>query len=304
MSWRPGEVWLDVDAWVLPGEAAAAAVPRIAPPLAFPAPPGLAASRERRVARERRRRVRRARATALALSPAVAVALAGLRGDRDAEGRVLVHDPPSATLRLESPSNPVPLAGQRAARAPKPAAAASSPVRAPVIHWRRAQSLGLPNHGRLVDGTQLPVAGPDWVTWNPVTDRSPNAPSRLYGHERVIRAIVSVAHAYRAENPGAPRVLVGDVSRKEGGPMRDEHVSHQNGLDVDVYLPRRDGTLRAARSHDQIDHRRAQDLLDRFVAAGAQVVFVGRSTGLRGPSGVVVPYSGHEYHMHVRFPSA
>jgi murein endopeptidase len=84
--------------------------------------------------------------------------------------------------------------------------------------------------------------------------------------------------------------------------MWDEHVSHQNGLDVDVYFPRLDGALRAPVSADQIDHRLAQDILDRFVAAGAQMVFVGYSTALRGPSGVVVPYAGHEYHMHVRFP--
>jgi murein endopeptidase len=32
------------------------------------------------------------------------------------------------------------------------------------------------------------------------------------------------------------------------------------------------------------------------------VIFVGYSNGLRGPAGVVVPWPGHEYHMHVRFP--
>ena len=108
--------------------------------------------------------------------------------------------------------------------------------------------------------------------------------------------------AYRAAHPEAPRVVIGDISREGGGPMTDEHVSHQNGLDVDVYFPRLDGTLRSPTSTDQIDRRLAQDLLDRFVAAGAQMVFVGFSTGLHGPSGVVIPYPGHENHMHVRFP--
>jgi murein endopeptidase len=83
--------------------------------------------------------------------------------------------------------------------------------------------------------------------------------------------------------------------------MRDEHVSHQSGLDVDVYFPRLDRTLRAPTASGQIDRRLAQDLLDRFVAAGAQKVFVGYSTGLHGPAGVVTAYPGHEYHMHVRF---
>jgi murein endopeptidase len=83
----------------------------------------------------------------------------------------------------------------------------------------------------------------------------------------------------------------------------NEHVSHQNGLDVDVYYPRRDRRLRAPASSGQVDRRLAQDLLDRFLAAGAQIVFVGYSSGLRGPGGVVVPYPNHENHMHVRFPA-
>jgi murein endopeptidase len=82
----------------------------------------------------------------------------------------------------------------------------------------------------------------------------------------------------------------------------DEHLSHQNGLDVDVYYPRLDRRLAAPTATAQIDRRLAQDLLDRFVAAGAQMVFVGYSVGLHGPSGVVVPYPNHENHMHVRFP--
>jgi murein endopeptidase len=175
-------------------------------------------------------------------------------------------------------------------------------VTPPKIEWHRATSVGLPHGGSLIDGTQLPVEGPNWVTWNPVTDSVPNAPNRLYGNERTIRAIVSVTDAYRAANPGAPPVVIGDVSREGGGPMTDEHVSHQNGLDVDVYYPRLDGRLRAPVAPDEIDRRLAQDLLDRFVAAGAQVVFVGYSTGLSGPARVVIPYPTHENHMHVRFP--
>ena len=79
------------------------------------------------------------------------------------------------------------------------------------------------------------------------------------------------------------------------------HRSHQNGLDVDVYYPRRDGTLRPPTSGDQIDRTRAQELLDRFLAVGVDKVFVGYSTGLRGPSDVVIPYPNHGDHMHVRF---
>jgi hypothetical protein len=302
MSWRPGELWLDTDVpWFQEASASVVFVP--APIPSFGPPPGLAASRQRRAAWERRRHARRARATALALSPTVVLALAALRTAGE-QGRFAgAEDPPSLTLRLSSlaagpAAEPVRL---RARHDTMPRSSSVPADAAPKIDWHHATSAGLPYRGTLIDGTQLPVEGPDWVTWDPVTDSAPNAPTRLYGNERTVRAIVAVTRAYRIANPGAPRVVVGDISREGGGPMTDEHVSHQNGLDVDVYFPRLDGTLRAPVAPDQIDHRLAQDLLDRFVAAGAQMIFVGYSTGLHGPAGVVVPYSGHEYHMHVRF---
>jgi murein endopeptidase len=172
----------------------------------------------------------------------------------------------------------------------------------PRIEWRDATSRGLPYAGSLAGGTQLPIEGADWVTWNPVDDRVPNDPDRLYGHERTIRRILSVAAAYRTANPDAPRIVVGDISFRGGGPM-ELHRSHQSGLDVDVYYPRRDGTERTPTARSQVDHSLAQELLDLFVAAGAKVVFVGYGTDLRGPRDVVVPYPNHEDHMHVRFRS-
>ena len=52
----------------------------------------------------------------------------------------------------------------------------------------------------------------------------------------------------------------------------------------------------------QIDRPLAQDLVDRFVAAGAQYVFVGWRTGLKGPRRIVQRLSYHDDHMHVRHP--
>ena len=37
------------------------------------------------------------------------------------------------------------------------------------------------------------------------------------------------------------------------------------------------------------------------LAHGLGIPIVGVSTGLHGPSGVVIPYPNHENHMHVRF---
>jgi hypothetical protein len=311
MSWRRGELWLDTDVLWLREGAGGPAVAGFAHP-ATPSvgpPPGLVASRLRRAAWKRRRDTRRAWATALALSPAVVFVLAGLRSGGEPRTKAVADDAPSLTLRLgagtfQSAVGPVHLSAAGAAPAlPARVHGVGQADAAATIEWHRATSVGLPFGGSLIDGTQLPVEGPSWVTWNPVTDSVPNAPRRLYGNERTIRAIVSVTEAYRAANPRAPRVVVGDISREGGGPMRDEHVSHQNGLDVDIYFPRLDGKVRAPLAPDEIDHRLAQELVDRFVAAGAQLIFVGYSTGLHGPAGVVVPYAGHENHMHVRFPA-
>ena len=289
MSWRRGEVWLENDIlWLGEGAGSPALAGAGPSPLpSFAPPPGLAASRRRRDEWTRDRHARRAKASAVALSPAVVLALAALRSDSARSTSMLAEDPPSLTFRL-GPALDELAEAPEAIATPKPKQVRRDAERAdamPKIAWHHARSLGLPYAGSLVNGTQLPVNGPDWVTWNPITDSRPNLPHRLYGNEHTIRTIV----------------VIGDISREGGGRM-DDHLSHQNGLDVDVYFPRRDGRLRAPTATAQIDHRLAQDLLDRFVAAGAQKIFVGYSSGFRGPAGVVMPWPGHDYHMHVRFP--
>ena len=100
-------------------------------------------------------------------------------------------------------------------------------------------------------------------------------------------------------------MAIGDLSRPHGGDFGPQygyigHASHQNGLDVDVYYPRADGRELAPRDASEIDRRRSQELVDRFLAAGAQVIFVGPNTGLSGPSGRVQPLAHHDNHLHVR----
>jgi len=304
MGWRSEELWLDTDVlWFREPPALAAVADAPLPPGFTPVETGLVASRRRRLEAQSTRRHRLATRTvpavALVVGSATMLSIAGLR--QAAAGgpaaQPLLEDPPSLTYRLpgfrfEPPEVPV--------RREPPAKPATTPE--PVtVDWNRATSSGLHYSGSLEDGTQLPVEGPDWVTWSPVTDARPNLPGRLHGHERTIRALLRVVAEHRTAYPDAPRVLVGDISFPGGGVM-NQHVSHQNGLDVDVYYPRLDRWLQAPRSASQIDRALAQDLLDRFLAAGARVVFVGYATGLTGDSGKVVPYPNHENHMHVRFP--
>ena len=59
---------------------------------------------------------------------------------------------------------------------------------------------------------------------------------------------------------------------------------------------------RAAWRPEQFDRALAQDLVDRFVAAGAEYVFVGLRARLRGPRRVVEAIPAHDDHMHIRIP--
>jgi murein endopeptidase len=123
-----------------------------------------------------------------------------------------------------------------------------------------------------------------------------------------VRTTLRIVRDFDAAHPRAPRIGIGDLSRPRGGDFGPRfglpgHASHQNGLDVDLYYPRLDGRERPPESPDEIDRRLAQDLVDRFVRAGAEKLFVGPSTGLRGPPGVVVSLINHDNHLHVRLPA-
>jgi murein endopeptidase len=173
------------------------------------------------------------------------------------------------------------------------------------IQWRHSTALGSPSAGRLENGVRLPAEGRTFFTWDPVKRRSPNRAWRRWGTDRLVRVILRVARDFRAAHPRAPRMVVGDLSRPHGGDFGPRfgyigHASHQNGLDLDVYYPRADGRERAPRDASEIDRALSQELVDRFLDAGARVIFVGPNTGLTGPAGVVVPLANHDNHLHVR----
>ena len=188
---------------------------------------------------------------------------------------------------------------------PEPQVAVGPLVAVPRFPSRPSLALGTPNHGRLVRGVMLPEAGRDYVSFDPVRRRVPDRAWRRWATDRLIRTLLRVLRAFRAAHPEAPRILIGDLSRPHGGDFSARfgglgHSSHQNGLDADVYYPRRDGLLRKALRPAQVDRPLAAELLRRFVRAGARYVFVGPHTGLRGPRRIVQPLVHHDDHMHVR----
>ena len=202
--------------------------------------------------------------------------------------------PPRQTLPPIATTSPTP---HPPAATPTPKPRAKKPSRA----------AGAPWSGRLVHGRRLPDRGAGYVSYDPITKRLPNRPWRRWGTGRLLSTLERVMAGYARRHPDAPPVLVGDLSRPKGGDFGPRfggvgHVSHQNGLDADVYYPRTDGKLRRAARPEQVDRAVAQELVDAFVKAGAERVFVGPSLDLRGPNGVVEPLVYHDDHLHVRLP--
>ena len=173
-----------------------------------------------------------------------------------------------------------------------------------------SRAVGRPGKGRLVKGVPLPEESDFWFTWNFPGGFSPNPDFRRYGTEKLVLTVECVLSAYGARHPELARAGVADLSLTHGGPFYGRkygglgHGSHQNGLDVDVLMPRLDLCECAPQSPTDVDAVHAQELADAFVAAGAQYLFVSpvlyRRGLLRGPRGVVIPLRFHDDHIHVR----
>jgi murein endopeptidase len=165
---------------------------------------------------------------------------------------------------------------------------------------RDSRSPGTWTAGRLEGGVLLPARGKGFVTWSFRKRSRLNARRYRWGTCRVVKLVVDLAADFRRDHPDAPRLLVGDLSKRRGGPVSG-HASHQRGLDVDVYYPRRDGRETEPRSVAQIDRGLARELVTRFLKAGAHRVYVGPSTGFDRPGERVDPWPNHDNHLHARF---
>lgn len=221
----------------------------------------------------------------------------GLGGSEDRAG---LAPPPSPV------ASPSPLRLPTPTATPREPGEVAPPGRAdPPIAWRSSRALGLPHAGRLQRGVQLPAEGRDFFTWDPIVKSAPNRGWRRWGTDRLVRLLLATLRDYRRANPDAPRVGIGDLSRPHGGDFGRRfgglgHASHQNGLDADLYYPRRDRRERRPHRPGLVDRVLAQRLVDAFTRAGAQLVFVGPRLGLTGPRRTVQPLAHHDDHLHVR----
>jgi penicillin-insensitive murein endopeptidase len=105
--------------------------------------------------------------------------------------------------------------------------------------------VGGPGPGCIAGAERLPESGPGFMTVR-------ESRSAFWGHPEVIAALKLLGQ--RAQAAGLPVLLMNDISGPRGGPLVGGHVSHQLGLDADVYLdvitPRPE---RAAAVRDAID---------------------------------------------------
>ncbi|MCX4243208.1 LysM peptidoglycan-binding domain-containing protein [Paraliomyxa miuraensis] len=156
-------------------------------------------------------------------------------------------------------------------------------------------------------------------------------PSAAYGTSKTIGLLEGAVAKYQRSHPGAPKVVVGDISRKGGGHFRP-HLSHQTGRDIDLgYVLRgaqAGGTRFRGVTEDNLDVARTWALLEALLDT-RQVVYVfvdyriqqrlyehAKAQGVsqreldrlfqyphgRGRAhGIIRHWPSHRHHFHVRF---
>ncbi|WP_078888239.1 penicillin-insensitive murein endopeptidase [Streptomyces sclerotialus] len=138
---------------------------------------------------------------------------------------------------------------------------------------------------------QLPDSGPGF--------HSTGRADHRFGRAETVRALQAVAAAWQRAHPRGPRIGIGDISLRGGGPIPG-HGSHRLGLDVDIRPLRDDGReAPVLRGHPGYSQELTQELVDRLRANGVlRVHFIlFNDPGVRG----VQRWKNHDNHLHVRF---
>jgi len=178
-------------------------------------------------------------------------------------------------------------------------------------------SIGTPDAGLLFNPQPMPE-GPLWTIRNP---------DETFGTTETIAFLIDAIEAVEREFPGSPRVVVGDISRHDGGRL-NLHASHQVGRDVDLgfyyttgetdrfFRPRR-GQLDVARTWALVralvmttdvnriflDRSLQRLVFDHAVEIGEDRDWLDDIFGRRtaGKGAIIQHVRRHADHMHVRF---
>jgi penicillin-insensitive murein endopeptidase len=92
----------------------------------------------------------------------------------------------------------------------------------------RPAAIGYYPRGCLAGGVALPVDGPTWQVMRLSRNRN-------WGHPELVNFLRRFA-PLAAKATGWPGILIGDMAQPRGGPTVSDHMSHQTGLDVDIWF--------------------------------------------------------------------
>jgi penicillin-insensitive murein endopeptidase len=100
----------------------------------------------------------------------------------------------------------------------------------------KAMAIGYYPRGCLQGGVELPPDGPNWQVMRLSRNRN-------WGHPELVQFLERFA-PLAAKATGWHGILVGDMAQPRGGPLPFGHMSHQIGLDVDIwFMPEPDHKL-------------------------------------------------------------
>lgn len=183
----------------------------------------------------------------------------------------------------------------------------------------------------LLDDLNLPHDMADAVQMPDGLEYMVKTGGTAWGTPRTVAMLRDSIRDYARSVRGEPKVYIGDLSLKSGGPF-PPHLSHQDGRDVDIgYVmegPSR-GARRFVSAHaGNLDYERTWALLQAILATGAvKYIFMDYDVqrllyeyaleagedpgavamlfqyprGRRASHGVIRHWKGHRNHFHVRF---
>ena len=113
-----------------------------------------------------------------------------------------------------------------------------------------AEAIGTYTAGCLIGSKELPLSSPEFEVMNPSRRRN-------FGHPVLISFLEDFAKSIYAQEK--KKVLIGDLSQARGGPTLCKHISHQIGLDIDIWLmlhtPGKKLRRESMDPPDTVDHR-------------------------------------------------
>lgn len=138
---------------------------------------------------------------------------------------------------------------------------------------------------------QIPASGKGFECYGPLEKR--------YGRPEVIQTIKHICSKWAQAFPNGPRIGVGNLSFAEGGPM-PPHVSHQQGVDVDLApIASTEEEIALTWDNPKYSRQRTQELVNLI----RQNPFLDVRTILFNDSDItgVESWAGHDDHLHVSF---